>query len=273
MITNNIFYGQNAGWNIQTAPGSHDYQILNNTMVGGANPNESGCLMLWGANTNVLIEDNIGATCGGYFAENYAFSPSNVVFNHDLTTEPEMIAVSGTSNVGDIFSSNPAFVSAGTVPDYHLTTASPAIGTGIVDGVTTDFDGVARTGTPSIGAYVAGGAAPPPPPPPPPSGFTSVSSLNFGTVTVGKSSAVQTVTLTNNSTKSVKITASALSPAAFAFGGTGTCNNGQSLAVGAHCTISVKFSPTAAGAQTGSLVITDTYAGSPQTVALIGSGK
>jgi hypothetical protein len=49
-----------------------------------------------------------------------------------------------------------------------------------------------------------------------------------------------------------------------------TC--GASLAAGATCKISVAFAPTAVGTVTGTLSVTDSGAGSPQKVALTGTG-
>jgi hypothetical protein len=40
----------------------------------------------------------------------------------------------------------------------------------------------------------------------------------------------------------------------------------------AHCAISVTFKPTAAGTRTGTLSVSDTATGSPQTVNLSGRG-
>jgi hypothetical protein len=45
------------------------------------------------------------------------------------------------------------------------------------------------------------------------------------------------------------------------------------VGAGANCSVSVKFSPTAAGAVTGSLTFTDSAGNSPQTVMLTGSGR
>src|SRR2546430_1025835 len=45
-----------------------------------------------------------------------------------------------------------------------------------------------------------------------------------------------------------------------------------SPAAGANCMISVTFTPTVAGARTGTLTITDNAGGSPQTVSLTGNG-
>ncbi len=45
------------------------------------------------------------------------------------------------------------------------------------------------------------------------------------------------------------------------------------MAAGASCTISVTFTPTAIGVQTGSITLTDNAADSPETVSLSGTGK
>jgi hypothetical protein len=50
-----------------------------------------------------------------------------------------------------------------------------------------------------------------------------------------------------------------------------TCDG--SLAIGASCTINVTFKPTAAGAQNGTITITDNSADSPQVVSLSGVGQ
>jgi hypothetical protein len=47
---------------------------------------------------------------------------------------------------------------------------------------------------------------------------------------------------------------------------------GSTLAVGANCTVSVNFRPTAQGVRTASLSVSDNAANSPQTVALSGTG-
>src|SRR5207247_1730835 len=80
-------------------------------------------------------------------------------------------------------------------------------------------------------------------------------------------SASQTVTLSNPSSEPLLITSIAASGD---YTVTDTC--GGSLAVGADCAISVTFTPTAAGARTGTLSITDSAAGSPQFVTLTGAG-
>ena len=50
-------------------------------------------------------------------------------------------------------------------------------------------------------------------------------------------------------------------------------NCGTSLAVGASCSIHGHFAPTATGALTAAVTITDSAVGSPQTIALSGTGQ
>jgi hypothetical protein len=45
------------------------------------------------------------------------------------------------------------------------------------------------------------------------------------------------------------------------------------LAAGSSCAVSVTFTPTVSGTQTGTLAITDNAIGSPQLVGLTGRGR
>ncbi len=96
----------------------------------------------------------------------------------------------------------------------------------------------------------------------------SATALSFGSVSVGASSAGQTVTLTNSGTAVLLISGIAASGD---FSET-SAGCGASLGVGATCQVAVVFTPTAVGARTGTLTVTSNAAGSPQTVALSGTG-
>lgn len=100
-----------------------------------------------------------------------------------------------------------------------------------------------------------------------PTASLSPTSLTFGSQTVGTTSSAQNVTLTNSGTASLSITSITTSGD---FSQTNTC--GASLAASSSCTISVKFTPTAAGTRSGSLSVTDNAPGSPQTASLTGTG-
>jgi hypothetical protein len=99
-------------------------------------------------------------------------------------------------------------------------------------------------------------------------------SLAFGKQPVGTSGAAQTATLRNTGVAPLHVAGIALTGAnADDYVRTDTC--GATLAGGASCTISVTFRPTAAGARTAQLVVTDDtggVAGRTQSVALTGTG-
>ena len=94
-------------------------------------------------------------------------------------------------------------------------------------------------------------------------------SLAFSPQLVSTSSAAKTVTLKNTSSVAVNIN-SITSTGNFAVL-SNTC--GSSLNANATCTVKVTFTPSIAGALTGSLAISDSAPDSPQTVALSGTGN
>ncbi len=91
-------------------------------------------------------------------------------------------------------------------------------------------------------------------------------SLNFGAIGVQVSSAVQTLLLSNGSTGTLTgISIVTSGP----FGETTTC--GTSLPSGGTCTLSLTFSPTAAGSQSGAATVTSTNS-APMITQLTGTG-
>jgi hypothetical protein len=99
----------------------------------------------------------------------------------------------------------------------------------------------------------------------------SNTSLTFAGQVVGTGSAPQTVTLTDTGYLPLRISSIAVT-GADAADFTQTNNCGSSLPAGAHCTITVTFMPTQIGPRTAAVTITDNAAGSPQSVALSGTG-
>lgn len=99
----------------------------------------------------------------------------------------------------------------------------------------------------------------------------SPTSINFGDQKVGTTSSAAPVTLSNVGSTAVTITAiSIVGTNAGDFAETNNC--GKTLAGNSSCTIKVTFTPTATGARSASLSITDNGGGSPQSVALAGTG-
>jgi probable HAF family extracellular repeat protein len=96
-------------------------------------------------------------------------------------------------------------------------------------------------------------------------------SLNFSAQAIRTTSAAKNVTLTNVGATSLTITSIGVSGTnAGDFAQTHDCRS--SLAAGASCRISVTFQPSASGARSATLHITDNAVGSPQHVALGGIG-
>ncbi|ACU73893.1 coagulation factor 5/8 type domain protein [Catenulispora acidiphila DSM 44928] len=93
------------------------------------------------------------------------------------------------------------------------------------------------------------------------------SSLSFGSVSTGSTSAARTVTITNSGNAAASVSSISTTSG---FAQTNTC--GSSIAAGASCTASVTFSPTAAQTYSGNLTVTSTATGSPLIVALSGTG-
>ena len=99
----------------------------------------------------------------------------------------------------------------------------------------------------------------------------SATSLAFGSVAVGQTSGSQSVTLTNTGSAALSVTSISLTgTGASSFVFANSC--GTSLAAGANCTIHGHFGPTAAGAVTAAITITDNASNSPQTITLSGTG-
>jgi hypothetical protein len=100
----------------------------------------------------------------------------------------------------------------------------------------------------------------------------SSTSLSFGDQVVGTSSAPHTVTLSNGSS----VLASNLTNIAITgtnaadFSQANTCGSG--LPPGGECTITATFAPSRIGPRSASVTITDNAAGSPEVVALSGTG-
>jgi hypothetical protein len=100
-------------------------------------------------------------------------------------------------------------------------------------------------------------------------------SLDFAARAVGSTSAAQSTTLTNTGNAALTISSIGITGTNAAdFAQTSTCPTSPStLAAGASCSISVTFTPSAGGARTAAVSVTDDASGSPQTVALTGTGQ
>jgi Beta-propeller repeat/Abnormal spindle-like microcephaly-assoc'd, ASPM-SPD-2-Hydin len=120
----------------------------------------------------------------------------------------------------------------------------------ISDNATTSSQSISLIGS-AIGATVA----------------LSPSTLTFPSTQLQVSSSGQPVTLANNGNASLSIGSIQISGD---YAQTNNCP--ASLSAGSNCTINVTFTPSASGSRTGMLSISDSASGSPQSVALSGTG-
>jgi uncharacterized protein YjdB len=117
------------------------------------------------------------------------------------------------------------------------------------------------TGSPHKASLAGVGAATPA------TATVSPSSLVFASQPVHVASAAQTVTLTNSGSAQLNIST------IVATGDFSQTNNCSSVLPGSTaCSVSVTFTPTAAGSRTGTLTFTDSATNSPQAVSLSGTG-
>ena len=101
----------------------------------------------------------------------------------------------------------------------------------------------------------------------------SPSPVAFGSQAQGSTSSAMTLTITNSGTASLSISN-------VAEGGTDAADfpvssdgcNGATVAAGSTCTLSIKFSPSTAGAESAALTFTDNASDSPEMVSLTGTG-
>ncbi len=107
------------------------------------------------------------------------------------------------------------------------------------------------------------------------SGLASVSlspaSLDFGTIKVGSSSPVKTISVTNH--EKTTVTFSSVQITGTDSGDFAQTDNCVSLVSGTNCSSNVTFTPLAKGSRTATLTLIDTATNSPQMAALSGTGQ
>lgn len=105
-----------------------------------------------------------------------------------------------------------------------------------------------------------------------PEATLSVTSLSFGTVKKGTTSAAKPMKLTNSGATAMTLSGFSFSGAdAGDFKQTNNCSG--SLGAGSSCTLELTFKPGATGARSAKLVVKDNAKNNPQSVSLSGSGN
>jgi Right handed beta helix region/Abnormal spindle-like microcephaly-assoc'd, ASPM-SPD-2-Hydin len=248
---------------------NHSLFVVNNTMVND-----------YGQGTFVVVDSSVTVPA---IITNNIFQGSGT-----LTTQSSAVKTSNFTGNADLLSL--------TTYDYHLQADSPAIDAGTNPGqgngvsLTPVYQYVhpacaeVRTTTGSaidIGAYeFNGGNGVPPPNAPPTCGASSTptpaasfspTSLLFASQTLSTTSPTQSLTLTNTGNAALTISGIALTGTNPGdFHQSNSC--GPSLAAGSNCTITVSFTPSANGARSATVSVSDNATGSPQTAGLSGTG-
>ncbi len=214
---------------------------------------------------------------GTGIASGISFSPPSVTFANTIVGTSSAVSVIVVTNTGSAsLTVTSATLTGANSGDFTLTNTCTTVSPGAICQINVTFrPTVTGTRTASV-SVVDNAAGSPQSVPLTGTGIAatvtlSPASLNFGNVNVGSSSAVQKFTLSNagNATLTITgITVTGLDPGDFSQ--TNTC--GSSLAVATSCTISVTFTPVAAGTRSGSVSVSDNASGSPQTASLTGSG-
>jgi len=132
--------------------------------------------------------------------------------------------------------------------------ASGTAATGVSKAIVTGTSGTLAQTTPPILSVTT-------------SATLSPGSLNFGKEAVNNTSKAVTTTLTNTGTSALNV-GNATTSGNFAVA-KNTCGL---LKAGKNCHIDLTFTPTELGTLTGTLSVSDSAAGSPQTIALLGTG-
>ncbi|HYL84063.1 MAG TPA: FG-GAP-like repeat-containing protein [Candidatus Angelobacter sp.] len=210
-------------------------------------------IVMLGANSLGFGNQDVGTTSGGKM----------VSLNNTGTAALTItsIAITG-ANAGDFGQTNTCggSVAAGGNCSINVTFKPTATGNRAASVTITDD----ATGSPQNVALTGMGVTP--------AVMLSTTNINFGTQLVTTSSnPSQNVMLTNNGTATLNLTSIAITGANSGdFSETNTC--GASVASGANCSIAVTFKPTATGNRAAGVTITDDATGSPQNVALSGTG-
>ncbi|HEX5412102.1 MAG TPA: FG-GAP-like repeat-containing protein [Terriglobia bacterium] len=211
-------------------------------------------------NISVFLSSPIVALDPGMlsFADQPVGTPSTaqsvMLFNSSGTP----LSIAGISTNGDFSETDTCGTKLAPSANCEVSVAFTPSGGGMRSGVVTVDDNA--PGSPQIVALYGTGSLP--------TASVSPASLSFSVADVGTTSAAQGVTLTN--TSSAVLTISSITTSGD-FAQTNNC--GGARTGGGSCTISVTFTPTAAGSRSGRLSITDDAANSPQTAALSGSGE
>ena len=222
----------------------------------------------WGSPNGTGLINALAGSSGPSFTLTAAPSSLSIALSSSGTSTITVVPGGGfTGSVTLAASGLPSGVTAGFSPNPTTTTstltltvsASAALGTSTV--TITGTSG-SLTATTTVSLTVTGSG---------PVATLSPTSLTWPKRAVGTTSPAKVVTLTNTGSSTLNISKIATTGDFALTTGAKPC--GATLAAGKNCKIRVTFTPTQVGLRTGTLKVTDNAPGSPQSVALSGTGK
>ncbi len=213
------------------------------------------------------------ALAGSGAAASISISASTLAFGNEALNYPSAVQTltatnNGLSNVnmGSILASG-GYSETDTCGGATLTPGETCTITVVFDPVTTgSVPGTITvnddaTGAPHIVTLTGTGQLP----------VTFSANLTFPAVSVGSSSAAQTLTMSNNLNQTLSFSYSTSGNFSAVGNGTTPCNG--TLAAKAKCTFAVTFTPTSNGTIKGTLTVSFGSAGSPASAGLTGTGQ
>jgi len=226
------------------------------------------------ATFSFLVLMSLGLLCASPAqAQDVSLLPTSLTFSNQAvgtTSAAQVITLTNTDGVhsltvssvvpsGDFIESDNCVPSVAAGKTCTISVQFKPGSTGAIDGSISVFDNAPAS--PQVLGLTGTGIA---------QETVSPATLNLGTMSIGKTSAIKTVKLTNNTASSIAITSISASGD---FTATPAASNGctTSLAANASCTEDVFFTPTELGTVVGSVVFSD--AGTQQYVTLTAKGS
>lgn len=129
-ISNNVFYNQNSGWDIQLADGANNVAIVNNTFASHS-VRDVGQIMVWDAHIGLTIQKNIFYNPNRYAITHWTASVADCHIENNLVSGKARIYDGPGCSVGrNTMHTDPMFVDANS-HDFRLRDGSPAMAAGV----------------------------------------------------------------------------------------------------------------------------------------------
>lgn len=204
-------------------------------------------------------------------------NPSSVVFGSKAATGATYSGTVDIRNNGNLAASGLSVSVSGAGFSFTNGNCSSSLAPGAICSVTIQFTPTANSPASYSGTLSVGSTASASPVQVSLSGTgvaaalaATPTSLDFGAVAVGASAVPRTVTLTNSGSGPATLTGISVVSGAASFSQSNNC--GSALAAGASCTLSVAYTPSAVGAQSGTVAIVASGV-APLAVSLTGQGS